>query len=295
MNLTMLLPGGESPVLEPLVALALQSYGNFTTLRVGPGGVRGLGLHLERLERDAAALFGQGAPRGLVLEGVRRVQSRARQEATDLVARLTLFDPEGKLGQPGRAAGLGVLVSVRPSPGAAPAPAGDGFSVQTRPFRREMWAVKHVSLGPALFERRCAQRAGFDDALFVGPAGGAGEGCLLEGPTWSFGLLSGGRLLFPAAGALPGVTRRLVGEAAEAAGLTVGETNVAVAELERAEGAVALNAVTGVRAVESVDGRPLRASRVLAGRLGRLYDSLSPEPADPSGQTAGGMASAQPR
>ena len=289
MSLTMFLPGGETSALEPLRALALQSYGNFTTVRVGPGGVRGLRLHLERLERDAAALFGLGVPPGLVREGLRGVVSRARAEGVDLTARLTLFDPRGELGRPGRAEELGLLVSVRPAPEAAAAPAGGALAVQTRSFRREMWEIKHVSLGPALYERRCAQRAGFDDALFVGPAGGAGEGCLLEGPTWSFGLLAGGRLLFPAAGALPGVTRRLVGEAAEAAGLTVAGSDIPVGELEQAEGAVALNAVMGVRPVDRVDGFRLPESRALAERLGRLYGAVPPEsaaPEGPAGETA---------
>nr|MDT0664781.1 hypothetical protein [Micromonospora sp. DSM 115978] len=41
-----------------LAALALPNYGCLTTMAVDGGRVRGLGMHLDRLRRDTAALFG---------------------------------------------------------------------------------------------------------------------------------------------------------------------------------------------------------------------------------------------
>ncbi|MGK5559098.1 aminotransferase class IV, partial [Actinomadura kijaniata] len=189
---------GEPVGVEQLAALALVNYGHFTTMRVEGGGVRGLGLHLDRLTRDCRALFG-------VEPDVGRVRRLARRAVagTDapVVVRVTLFDPGLDLGRPVGNGEPRVLVTARPA-GERPVP---GMRVRTVRYSRDMPEVKHVGLFGAVLRRRAAQAEGFDDALFV-DAGSS----VTEGTTWNVGFFDGRRVVWPDAEALPGVTMRLL-------------------------------------------------------------------------------------
>lgn len=50
---------GTPATLGALTHVALVNYGAYTSFRVEQGGVRGLDLHLARLEAEAAELFGE--------------------------------------------------------------------------------------------------------------------------------------------------------------------------------------------------------------------------------------------
>ena len=50
---------GEPASADDLRALALMNYGHFTSMQAEPGGVRGLDLHLLRLDASTRELFGQ--------------------------------------------------------------------------------------------------------------------------------------------------------------------------------------------------------------------------------------------
>ena len=53
---------GVPATREDLTHVALVNYGAYTSFRVEDGGVRGLDLHLERLEAGALELFGDRPP-----------------------------------------------------------------------------------------------------------------------------------------------------------------------------------------------------------------------------------------
>ncbi|WP_406074388.1 hypothetical protein [Micromonospora sp. NBC_01638] len=93
---------GEPVTPEQLRNLALINYGHFTTMTVDGAGVRGLGLHLERLVRDCRTVLAAD------LDPV-RVRELARQAAEDAgspaIMRVTVFDPAldlGHVGKPGQ-------------------------------------------------------------------------------------------------------------------------------------------------------------------------------------------------
>jgi branched-subunit amino acid aminotransferase/4-amino-4-deoxychorismate lyase len=70
--------------------LALTNYGHFTTFRVDSGRVRGLTLHLDRLDRDCRAVF--GVP--LAPDRVRDLVRRAAPAGATATVRVTVFDPD---------------------------------------------------------------------------------------------------------------------------------------------------------------------------------------------------------
>ena len=245
---------GHPATVAELQALALTNYGHFTTMRVENGLVKGLGLHLARLSRDCAELF--GAP--LDVERVRRLARRAAPEEGTAVVRVTVFDPALDVGRIGAEAHPHVLVTVRPA-GPVELPP---LRVRTVRYERDLPRVKGVGLFGALRERRAAQAAGFDDALFTDAAG-----AFSEGGTWNIGLVRDGTVVWPEAEQLAGTTRELL------RGLHPCRSAV-VRGADGFEAAFAVNAVTGVRMVTVVDSTVLAPAHPVVDGLRAAYAGL---------------------
>ncbi|GAA1077764.1 aminotransferase class IV [Kitasatospora arboriphila] len=248
---------GRPATAAQLQALALTNYGHFTTMLVEDGLVRGLGLHLARLERDCRELFGAD----LDLERVRAYARRAAPTAGAATVRVTVFDPELDLGRIGGAASPRVLVTTRPA-GPAELPP---LRVRTVRYERDAPHVKGVGLFGALRERRAAQAAGYDDALFTDASG-----AVSEGGTWNIGFVRGGEVLWPTADQLRGTTMELLQAAHPWRALRI--TGAA-----GFEAAFATNAAVGVRPVAAVDGTDLAVAHPVVAALRAAYAAVRGE------------------
>ncbi|MEV6209962.1 aminotransferase class IV [Kitasatospora sp. NPDC051914] len=245
---------GRPVTAAELQALALTNYGHFTTMRVADGRVRGLRLHLDRLDRDCRELFGTA----LDLERVRTYARRAAPPAGEAVVRVTVFDPELDLGRIGARARPRVLVTTRPA-----GPAGlPPLRVRTVRYERDAPHIKGVGLFGALRERRAAQAAGYDDALFTDASG-----AVSEGGTWNIGFVRGGEVVWPEAEVLRGTTMELL----QAAHPWRAER---VPGPDGFEAAIAANAVVGVRAVTAVDSTALAAAHPVLEALRAAYGAV---------------------
>jgi branched-subunit amino acid aminotransferase/4-amino-4-deoxychorismate lyase len=224
-----------------VATLALYNYGHFTSMRVEDGRVRGLALHLDRLVRDCKVVYDTNLDTDRVRELVRRVVQNA---PSPVVVRVTVFAPDLELGHPGADAEPRILVTTRPAPTQTPSP------VRLRAVRydRDLPGVKHVGLFGTVYHRRTAQRAGFDDVLFV-----CAYSRIAEGATWNIGFLVGNRVVWPEAEWLPGVTMRLVQDTLPRLGLESVIAPVNLAELATMQAAFITNAGVGVRAVRSIN------------------------------------------
>ncbi|MFF9011648.1 aminotransferase class IV [Streptomyces sp. NPDC014870] len=253
---------GEPASVAQLTALALTNYGHFTTMRVEDGAVPGLSLHLDRLVRDCAEVFGAGLDTERVLGWVREEVGGRGGAST---VRVTVFDPALDLARPGEGADPHVLVTTRPA-GALPAPP---LRVRALPYVRDAAEVKHTALFGQLRMRREARRGGFDDVLFIGPDGLVSEGC-----TWNVGFVDrDGRVVWPEADVLSGVTMRLLRSAHP--GSTV--RPVHVDELPSLRAAFATSSGIGVRVVEAVDGVRFAVGDPVPGALREAYAALPAE------------------
>ncbi|MEV8097502.1 aminotransferase class IV [Kitasatospora sp. NPDC085879] len=248
---------GRPATAAQLQALALTNYGHFTTVRVANGLVRGLGLHLARLDRDCRELFGTG----LDLERVRAYARRAAPAAGEAIVRITVFDPELDLGRMGAQARPRVLVTTRPA-GPAELPP---LRVRTVRYERDAPHVKGVGLFGVLRERRAAQAAGFDDALFTDASG-----ALSEGGTWNIGFVRDGEVLWPTADQLRGTTMDLLRTAHP-------WRPERITGAEGFEAAFATNAATGVRPVAAVDGVALSTTHPVLDALRAAYAAVPGE------------------
>ncbi|MEV0531859.1 aminotransferase class IV [Kitasatospora sp. NPDC050463] len=221
--------------VDELQTLALTNFGHFTTMRVEAGRVRGLALHLARLVRDCRAVFDAD----LDPERVRAYARRAAPADAVTMIRVTVFDPALDIGHLGAAAEPRVLVTTRPAGGLALLP----LRVRSVPYVRDLPAVKSVGLFGALHHRREAQRAGFDDALFVDR-----QQRVSEGGTWNIGFVRGSQVVWADADHLPGTTMELLRRARPHRTEAVPPT-----DLDGFDAAFATNAAIGVRPIAAVD------------------------------------------
>jgi branched-subunit amino acid aminotransferase/4-amino-4-deoxychorismate lyase len=246
--------------MTPWDRLALMNYGHFTTVRVEDGRTRGLAGHLARLTRDCRAVFGCELDTGRVRAAIREAAGRET-----VTVRVTVFDPELPLDRPSAPAQPRIAVTTRPV-AAGPLPP---VRLRSTDYVRDLPAVKHTGLFGALHQRRAAQGAGFDDAVFTGP-----DGLISEGPTWNIAWLAGETLVLPKAPALPGVTMELVG------GVHPGLVRTAAVsrhELGGYDAAFITNAAFGVRPVASLDGTRWPPEHPLLARLTRAFLAIEPE------------------
>lgn len=244
---------GTPATAADLRALAFAGLGHFTTMRVESGGVRGLGLHLARLVHDSRALFDAE----LDLDVVRaRIRSAIADEPAVVLVRVTVFDPALTLERPGADAAPRILVSPRPASTGAVAP----LRLRSTRFGRETPEIKHTGLFGALYQRRLAQRAGFDDAVFIDDAGQ-----LSEGPTWNIGFIRGDAVVWADGDALPGITRALVGGTSEP---------VSLAHLPRLDAAFATSSGVGIRPIASIDGHTWETDHPVFDQLRAAYAAV---------------------
>lgn len=233
---------GVPASLADLTHAALVNYGAYTSFRVEDGGVRGLDLHLDRLEASALELFGEAVGEARLRELMRRaVEGRG-----DCWLRVSLFAPEISPRTPGWTGRPKVMTAVFPPP----APLAESVRLQAQACQREAPHLKHVATFGLIRARRAARAAGYDDALFVDGAGRVSEGSL-----WNIGFLRGDQVVWPQAPMLAGVAQALLQRGLEAAGRAAVTEPVRVDDLAGFDAAFICNSATPACAVASIDGR----------------------------------------
>jgi len=179
---------GAPATPELLVPGLLANYGHFTAMQVRAGRVKGLELHLRRLDEGNRELYGEG----LSGDRVRELVAKALGEVRDAAVRVVVFGLE----EPS------VLVSVRPPAGPPEVPQ----RLLPVDYARTLPHVKHLGGFGRLHHRRRVREAGFDDALLV-----SRDGAVVEGSTANIGFLDAdGGVVWPEADWLHGTAMRLL-------------------------------------------------------------------------------------
>lgn len=240
---------GAPASAHDLTHLALVNYGAYTSFRVEQGGVRGLDLHLARLESEAVELFGEPVGEPRLRDGIRHAV--ADRDACWL--RVTLFSPEISPRKPEWQGRPSVMIAVSPPP----TPLAEVVRLQVQPYAREAPHLKHLATFGLIRARRAARAAGFDDALFADAAG-----LISEGSSWNIGFVRGEQILWPRAPMLAGVAQALVRNGLDGVGLTGATAPVGVGDLSGFDGA---SSATAPR-------RPVRCRPSATGRWPRTRD-----------------------
>jgi len=250
---------GHAPDLAATHRLATRNYGHFTSMQVRAGRVRGLALHLARLDDGNETFFGG---RGDVADELRlrELIKHALGPAPDASVRVAFVPAADERARPD------VLVAVSDP---VPAAAGPALRIQTREYGREWPEHKHSATMGLSYARRQAERDGFDDALFTGP----GER-ISEGSTWNVAFWDGERVLWPEAPVLKGVTMVLLQVAMTMTGVPWGIRPVHRGELPDLLAAAAVNSINPARAVESIDDVVFTDSGALTDALETAWKTV---------------------
>ena len=256
---------GEAATTDRLASGLLANYGHFTALQVRDRRVKGLDLHLRRLDRANRELYGAG------LDGdhVRGLLAHALGDVRDASVRVIVFGVDGP----------SVMVAVRP-PSTPPATPQRLMSV---PYTRPLPHVKHIGGFGQIHHGKRAHDAGYDDALLTA------DGVVVEGAIANIAFFdNAGAVVWPRADWLHGITMQLLERE-----LPARREVVRLAEVGRYRGAFLTNSL-GVVAVSGVDDVDFAVDTDALARVQAAYDAIPADPVDrprPSGQTAGGRSS----
>ena len=256
---------GAAATQDDLAQVALVNYGAYTSFRVEQGGVRGLDLHLERLEAEAVELFGETVGEDRLRDLMRGAV--AGRDACWL--RVSLFSPDISPRTPDWQGAPRVMIAVSPPP----PPFSDGPRLQLQTYAREAAHLKHVATFGLIRARRAARLAGFDDALFVD-----GEGRISEGSLWNIGFVSGEAVVWPQAPMLAGVAQALVQRGLHSVGLEGRTEPVQVADLARFDAAFLCNSATPACPIAVIGDRAFTTPPALIGRLRGAWASNPVQP-----------------
>ncbi|MEO8010486.1 MAG: aminotransferase class IV [Dokdonella sp.] len=253
------------PASVPDLAFAAQvNYGHFTSMQVRGRGVRGLDLHLQRLQRSTQALFGTELDSD-------RVRSWLRQlvDDTPLSVRITVFARTFDRSQPERTVPVDVMIAAS----AARVPASTALRVKSAVHVRYLPQVKHVGTFSLFHLVRSARLAGWDDVLLADP-----YGRIAEGSTWNIGLWDGERVVWPNAPALAGVTEQLVEYGLRAHGIDCQRRPIDLGQMHEWRCAFASNSGAPVRLIACVDENRFADDRDFAALLKTCYEAQPLQP-----------------
>lgn len=259
---------GRIPVTDSSV---LRGDGVFEVVKAYDGVPYRLGDHLDRLERSAARLRVTLPPRRLV-EGWARLKAA---EIGDGAVRIVVTRGSSVPGVPGEP-----LVVVF----------GHGWDRQERPARLypmtapwhaagedwELAGAKITSYAPNMASTRRAQEEGYDDALLL-----TVDGIVLEGPTFTVAWVVDDVLETPGLdlGILDSITRRVVLELCDTAGIRVAEVTSTLGRVAEASEVLAMSTVREVQPVGAIGELEFEPGPVSK----RLMDAFSETIGEPGG------------
>lgn len=221
----------------------IRGFGVFEVVRSYAGVPFRLDAHLDRLARSASALWLELPERDLIAGWIRRCAESGGDCQVRLVA------TGGGRGDGSPAGSTIVVTEALPEvpaqlsilPVRAPwHPATDegGYA-----------GVKWTSYAPNMASTDTARRAGYDDALLLGP-----DDVVLEGTTYTVAWLVGGRVETPALdlGILRSITRDVLVESARRLGLEVSESSFPLERMLGADEALGLSTTKQVTPIGRV-------------------------------------------
>jgi branched-subunit amino acid aminotransferase/4-amino-4-deoxychorismate lyase len=243
--------GAPAPA-ELLATAALVNFGHYTTMQIRGRAVRGLGLHLARLDAATLELFDVPLDPDRVRSALRHCLG---DDHADASGRVTVFDAGG--GVPS------IMVSV----GEPAEPSMQPARLRSVRYLRPFAHLKHVGSFAQIYYGVRAERDGYDDALLVDD-----DGAIAETTIANIAFADGDDIVWPAAPALAGVTMQLL-----APRLGSPRRPIHLSDLADVGAAFVTNS-RGVTPVGQIDDVAIPVDDRLMRRVVEVYDAVPWDP-----------------
>jgi branched-subunit amino acid aminotransferase/4-amino-4-deoxychorismate lyase len=247
---------GRPATMEQLSAAALATYGHFTAMQVRDRRVRGLDLHLARLDVANREMFGAAVDPGQIRAHVRHALGEGILDAS---VRVHLYETPG---------GIPVMVTVRPPGGMQARP----WRLWPVPYQRPAAHIKHLGDFGQSYYRRLALRNGFDEALLTGTGG-----VISEGSITNVGFFDGDAVLWPDAPVLHGTTMQILERTLPGHGVPTRRIPVHTADLGSFAAVFVANS-RGIAPVGQVGDLVLATASTLIKTLAHAWESAAWDP-----------------
>lgn len=256
-----------NPEIQSLALYGYAVFSAFTaTKNENKWKIKGLELHLARLERDSNAIFGISTDQERIKKGILFFLN-SHSEQHSMVVRVTLFPKNFSLAQPEKIEDIHVLISGRPH-----------SSVKNKPLKltiideRRIFAQhKTTNMISNLYARAVAHQNGFDDALM------SINNFVTEGATWNIFFFDGINLVTPELSdnlLLPGITRHILIKNSSNCGFNVLEQKISISDIKNYKLAFITNAAIGVSTVTSIDNIVFYEYNAIIENILNIYNSF---------------------
>lgn len=249
---------GAPATPEQLLA-AMSSYGHFTAMQVRDGRVRGLDLHLRRLDEATQTLFGRVLDTSMVRAHLRHaVAGRGAVSARVLVHADALGGDFVEFDEPR----ITVTTADPHEPAVRPQ------RMRSARYERELPEIKHLGGFGLTHQVRLANLAGYDDAVFVDH-----RGRISEATIWNVGFYRDGTIFWPDAALLSGITLQLLGRGLHALDIPAKTVEIPLDSAAEFESAFLINSENPGLPIASIDEATYTVDPELCDLLVRAYET----------------------
>lgn len=254
---------GQPADAAALMRFARSGYGHYTTMQVRAGAVRGLDVHLARLQEATRVLFDAA----LDADALRAQMRCALSGMADASLRISIGAANFTARAMPSPARLEVLMLVDPPAPEIIAP----VRLMSMLHSRYLPQLKHGGSFDVMHLRRDARMQGFDDALLL-----TQDGFVAEGATFNIGFFHHDALLWPQAPQLQGSTMQMLSQAFRAGGGQVTRQPITRHDIAGLTAGFCCNS-GGLWPIAAIDAHPLPDSESIVERLRSLLATVEPQ------------------
>ncbi|MEZ7208153.1 aminotransferase class IV [Pseudoalteromonas sp. DY56-GL79] len=250
---------GNVAKIEELENLAFAGHAHFTAMQMREYGVKGFEFHIARLRQASQKIFSMELKETDVVEQLQAAVKEAPKDGSILI---TVFSSDGEFTQKSKDADLNIMIKTS---AAHDGPAGT-MSLKSYDYQRPLADIKHVGEIAKTYFLREANKAGFDDALFVH------DNRVLEGSIWNLVGWDGEGLVWPKGAKLHGTMMQTIEAMAHQTGIKQRSVDISISEIAQLEGLALLNSWTPCVPVAALDGIQLNLNQDFYTLLRTLHD-----------------------
>lgn len=252
---------GQPATLSELVPLAFAGFAHFTAMQVRDSKIKGLDLHLARLQKASKEFFGRMLPEEQLISYIKTAIDKGPKDQSLTV---TLFSRHGEFA----AASMDTepVVLIRSS---APANGPKGpLRLSRADHERPLASIKHVGEAGKTYYLHQAIRQGFDDAVFVDR-----HGRLSEATIWNLVFWDGETVIWPQATMLQGTMMSIVQRQLDRLGIAQRHEEINFERLMGLSGAAVMNSWTPGIAVTAIDTTVFAVATPFISLLHKAYQA----------------------